>query len=49
MRISSGSCLLEMEMAGENAVVHFQENSGHELGYDEISVAKEWLVNVPIR
>jgi phospholipase/carboxylesterase len=33
--------------AGANTVLHFQENSGHELGYDEISVAKEWLSNIP--
>ena len=33
--------------AGANAVLHFQENSGHELGYDEISAAKDWLSNIP--
>jgi phospholipase/carboxylesterase len=33
--------------AGANVVLHFQENSGHELGYDEISAAKEWLSNIP--
>ena len=33
--------------AGANVVLHFQENSGHELGYDEISAAKEWLSNTP--
>jgi phospholipase/carboxylesterase len=33
--------------AGANVVLHFQENSGHELGYDEISAAKDWLSNIP--
>jgi phospholipase/carboxylesterase len=33
--------------AGANVVLHFQENSGHELGYDEISAAKEWLSKIP--
>jgi predicted esterase len=33
--------------AEANAVLHFQENSGHELGYDEISSAKDWLSNIP--
>lgn len=32
---------------GANVVLHFQENSGHELGYDEISTAKDWLSNLP--
>ena len=32
--------------AGANAVLHIQENSGHELGYDEISAAKNWLSNI---
>lgn len=32
--------------AGANVVLHFQENSGHELGYDEISAAKKWLSNI---
>jgi phospholipase/carboxylesterase len=32
--------------AGANVVVHIQENSGHELGYDEISAAKDWLSNI---
>jgi predicted esterase len=32
--------------AGANVVVHIQKNSGHELGYDEISVAKDWLSNI---
>lgn len=35
------------EKAGANAVLHFQENSGHELGYDEISAPKDWLSNLP--
>jgi phospholipase/carboxylesterase len=33
--------------AGANVVLHFQENSAHELGYDEISAAKDWLSNIP--
>jgi phospholipase/carboxylesterase len=33
--------------AGANVGLHFQENSGHELGYDEISTAKDWLSNLP--
>jgi predicted esterase len=33
--------------AGANVVLHFQENSGHELGYDEISAAKDWLSSIP--
>jgi phospholipase/carboxylesterase len=32
--------------AGANVVVHIQENSGHELGHDEISAAKDWLSNI---
>ena len=35
------------EKAGANVVLHFEENSGHELGYDEISAAKDWLSNIP--
>jgi phospholipase/carboxylesterase len=35
------------EKAGANVNLHFQENSGHELGYDEISAAKDWLSNLP--
>ena len=35
------------EKAGANVVLHFQQNSGHELGYDEISAAKDWLSNLP--
>ena len=27
--------------AGANVVLHLQQNSGHELGYDEISAAKD--------
>jgi hypothetical protein len=27
-------------------MLHWQKNSGHELGYDEISLAKEWLASV---
>jgi phospholipase/carboxylesterase len=34
------------EKAGANVVLHFEENSGHELGYDEISAAKDWLSNI---
>jgi phospholipase/carboxylesterase len=33
--------------AGANVVLHLQENSGHELGYDEISAAKDWLSRIP--
>lgn len=35
--------------AGANVVLHWQKNSGHELDYDEVSAAKEWLSNVPIK
>jgi predicted esterase len=35
------------EEAGANTVLHWQKNSGHELGYDEISAAREWLSNLP--
>ncbi len=35
------------EEAGANIVLHWQKNSGHELGYDEISAAREWLSNLP--
>ena len=35
------------QKAGANVVLHFQENSGHELGYDEFSAAKDWLSNIP--
>jgi phospholipase/carboxylesterase len=34
------------EKSGANVVLHFEENSGHELGYDEISAAKVWLSNI---
>src|SRR5919107_4975920 len=33
------------EKAGAYVVLHFEENSGHELGYNEISAAKDWLSN----
>ena len=32
--------------AGANVVLHWEENSGHELGYDEIPAAKGWLANI---
>jgi phospholipase/carboxylesterase len=35
------------EESGANIVLHWQKNSGHELGYDEISAAREWLSNLP--
>ena len=35
------------EKAGANVVLHSEDNSGHELGYDEISAAKDWLSNIP--
>jgi phospholipase/carboxylesterase len=35
------------EKAGANVVLNLQENSSHELGYDEISAAKDWLSNLP--
>jgi predicted esterase len=35
--------------AGARVLLHWEENSGHELGYDELSAAKEWLTNVPIK
>jgi predicted esterase len=34
--------------AGAKVVLHWQENLGHELGDDEISLAKEWLSSVSI-
>src|ERR687889_1819867 len=34
------------EDAGANIVLHWQKNPGHELGYDEISAAREWLSNL---
>jgi phospholipase/carboxylesterase len=33
--------------AGANVVLHWEENSGHELGYDEVPAAKGWLANIP--
>jgi phospholipase/carboxylesterase len=30
---------------GANVVLHWEENSGHELGHDEIPAAKEWLAH----
>jgi predicted esterase len=35
--------------AGAKVLLHWEENFGHELGYDEISAAKEWFANVPIK
>jgi phospholipase/carboxylesterase len=35
--------------AGANVVLHWEKISGHQLGYDEIPGAKEWLSNVPIK
>jgi phospholipase/carboxylesterase len=35
--------------AGAKVLLHWEENSGHELGYDEISAAKEWLANVHMK
>ena len=35
--------------AGANVVLHWQKNSGHQLGYDEVPAAKEWLSNIPIK
>ena len=32
---------------GANIVLHWEENSGHELGYDEVPAAKGWLANIP--
>src|SRR5918994_2738278 len=32
--------------SGANVILHWQKNSGHELGYDEISAAKDWLSNL---
>ena len=33
--------------ARANVILHWQKNSGHELGYDEILAAKDWLSNLP--
>jgi predicted esterase len=35
--------------AGAKVLLHWEKDSGHELGYDEISIAKEWLANLPIK
>ena len=35
--------------ARANVVLHWQKNSGHQLGYDEVPAAKEWLSNIPIK
>lgn len=32
--------------AGANVVLHWEEDSGHELGYDEVPAAKGWLANI---
>jgi phospholipase/carboxylesterase len=37
------------KVAGAKVLLHWEENSGHELGYDEISIAKEWLANVHMK
>ncbi len=34
--------------AGANVSLRWQKNSGHELGYDEISAAREWLSQISI-
>jgi phospholipase/carboxylesterase len=33
--------------ARASVILHWQKNSGHELGYDEILAAKDWLSNLP--
>ena len=35
--------------AQASIVLHWQKNSGHELVRDELSVAKGWLANIPLR
>ena len=35
--------------AGANVVLHWQKNFGHQLGYDEVPAAKEWLSNITIK
>jgi phospholipase/carboxylesterase len=35
--------------AGAKVLLHWEENSGHELGHDEISVTKDWLLQLPIK
>jgi phospholipase/carboxylesterase len=37
------------KVAGAKVLLHWEENSGHELGYDETSIAKEWLENVRMK
>jgi phospholipase/carboxylesterase len=37
------------KVAGAKVLLHWEENSGHELGYDEISIAKEWLANLRMK
>jgi phospholipase/carboxylesterase len=37
------------KQAQASIVLHWQKNSGHELGRDELSVAKGWLANIPLR
>ena len=34
--------------AGANVSLRWQKNSGHGLGYDEISAARDWLCQIPI-
>jgi phospholipase/carboxylesterase len=34
--------------AGANVSLRWQKNSGHGLGYDEISAAREWLSQISI-
>jgi phospholipase/carboxylesterase len=34
--------------AGANVSLRWQKNSGHGLGYEEISAAREWLSQIPI-
>jgi phospholipase/carboxylesterase len=34
--------------AGANVSLRWQKNSGHGLGYDDISAAREWLSQIPI-
>jgi phospholipase/carboxylesterase/glyoxalase family protein len=36
------------EKGGANVVLHWQKNAGHQLGYDEISAAREWLSRLSI-
>jgi phospholipase/carboxylesterase len=33
--------------AGANVTLNWQKNSGHELGYNEISAGKDWLSDLP--